>query len=165
MDVLNQYVESKDQIQQIARNVYAILEANDPFGIIRLSDIKRLEIEPSKEDEHKVTLNLMNFEDVNPRVSFDIARHLTLAIDEDYIKQQWFDKCLQIIKQANFAKAKKFLKEFSSSDFMLIQAITESYEALAVRGKSDLEIAKICADFITDKISKNSVQDFEISIE
>ncbi|CAL4858170.1 hypothetical protein BRC2024_KWYBBTRE_CDS_0067 [Acinetobacter phage vB_AbaM_AB-Navy-v2] len=148
MDVLSTFKESKAAIDEIAKTLFDMFESNDIYKIISHSDISYLDFTEHRTDDNLVMVNLYNYSDINPRISFEADRAKILSCDESTI-DMWHKASLDIIEAANTAKALKFLKDFTMTDHGLIHVIISNYEKLSEAGKTNQEIAEMSAKFIS----------------
>lgn len=157
MDVLANYLESKEMIKAVAKGLFAMLEANDPFGIIRHSDIVRLEIAEHQKDDSLVLINLMNFNDETPRVTFESPRDVALALGEEIIKL-WIEASKALIARTYFAVINKFLRDNEEEHYEIINAAIQVAPTLSRAGKTNTEIAKIVSEHMTTKLANKVLQ-------
>lgn len=157
MDILQKYNQSREELQALAKDIFTLLEQNDPYKIILLSDLARVEILDHKDDPSLVVVALLNHSDIVPKVSFDSPRELTLQMDNVLIKC-WLEESRKIIERSMYAIGVKFLKHFSQDDFIVIKTVIDNYAKLAQQEKTDQEIAQMCAKVITERITDKIIQ-------
>ncbi|EQA7786803.1 hypothetical protein ACX818_001397 [Acinetobacter baumannii] len=154
MDVLSEYQESKKALDEISKKLFNMFEENDKFKIIANSGVSYLDFSDHKEDHTKVIINLYTYSDVSPRVSFECNRASALSCDENTV-EMWLDASIKIIEIANMAKAKKFLKDFPSTDHALIHLVMAIADKIP--DQTDSKIAEFAAKQYT-KILKDKLK-------
>lgn len=157
MDVLSTYLESKEQINAIAKERFLLLEANDPFGIIRNSDIVRLEINEHKKDDSLVVIDLLNYHEEVPRVTFSTTREIALGVSEEILKD-WIEASKNLIESTYRTVLLKFFKNFEQNHFEIVNAGIQVAPTLSAAGKTNAEIADIVAKHMTTKKANQVLQ-------
>lgn len=150
MDVLEKFNESKEAIVVIEKTLFDMFESNDPYSIISQSDLTYLDLTDHKEDKSKLLVNIYNFKDVSPRITFESPRSNALSCDESMIKL-WLNKSKEIIIGANIMKCKRFLREFESTDHDLIAHLITTHKKCKDL-HPDSRIAEFAAKDFTNKL-------------
>lgn len=150
MDILDRFNESKEAIVEIEKALFDVFETNDPYGIIRNSDLTYLDFTDHKQDKSKLVINLYSYKDVVPRISFDCNRASTLSC-KDGVIETWVAKCQEIVLTANILKCKRFLKAFDPIDHDLIARLIVTHSKCK-NSYSDAKIAEFAAKEYTKQL-------------
>lgn len=156
MDPLNKFTQAKEELRVIQKALFLMFEENDIFGIIRQDELTYMEFVDHRHDDTKVIIELYNYRDTVPRITFEADRAASLACDETTITM-WIEASKNIVERAMAAKAKKFLKTFSSEDFQLISLVINAHDPLAKAGKSQDEIATTVAKSLIAHLSNKKL--------
>lgn len=153
MDIFSSYQEMKEALNVAEKSAFAMFEANDTFKIIDSSDIKFAEFAPHRQDDNKLVVNLYNYADSVPIVSFDGNRKDLLDCNENVIKI-WQEASKAVFSKAITAKLNKFMRDFQSDDDKQLIGIFCALEPV-VRGKPKADAVKIVADLYVKSLMEN----------
>lgn len=149
MDILSKYTETKKELDLLAKQVFSLFDENDVYGIINSSNVKYLEICDHKQFDNLVIINMGDYGDIAPILTFESDRKIVLEFDEESLIELWIQTSKNIIEKSNELKAKKFMKDYHKNDHGLIHLVISNYEKLSNLGKNDAEIAKLAAKGMT----------------
>lgn len=154
-DILDRFVQLRDELKIIQKNLFETLLENDVYNIIRHSDIVRLEITEAPNDASLVRIILLNHADEVPHMTFEAPRVIVLDQSEDII-DIWLEAAQNEVIKAMRAKVNRFLRDFGREDFDLISNTIMSYDALIARGNPHSEISKIVATVTARKLGEEN---------
>jgi site-specific recombinase XerC len=110
----------KEELNIAEKSCFAMFEANDTFKIIDSSDIKYAEFAQHRQDDTKLVVNLYNYADSVPVMSFDGNRK-DLLESSDKVIEIWLEASKEVYIKAITAK----LNNFSEQS---IRAMIHKYE-------------------------------------
>lgn len=161
MDIFSSYQEMKEELNIAEKSCFAMFEANDTFKIIDSSDIKYAEFAQHRQDDTKLVVNLYNYADSVPVMSFDGNRKDLLESSEKVIKI-WLEASKEVYIKAITAKLNKFSRDFQSDDDKLLIGLFCALEPV-IRGKPKTNAVKTVADIYVKNLIENTRYGLQIT--
>jgi ribosomal protein L30E len=161
MDIFSSYQEMKEELNIAEKSCFAMFEANDTFKIIDSSDIKYAEFAQHRQDDNKLVVNLYNYADSVPVMSFDGNRKDLLESSEKVI-DIWLEASKEVYIKAITAKLNKFSRDFQSDDDKLLIGLFCALEPV-IRGKPKTNAVKTVADIYVKNLIENTRYGLQIT--
>ena len=161
MDIFSSYQEMKEELNIAEKSCFAMFEANDTFKIIDSSDIKYAEFAQHRQDDNKLVVNLYNYADSVPVMSFDGNRK-DLLESSDKVIEIWLEASKEVYIKAITAKLNKFSRDFQSDDDKLLIGLLCALEPV-IRGKPKSNAVKIVADVYVKNLMENKRYGLQIT--
>lgn len=161
MDIFSSYQEMKEELNIAEKSCFAMFEANDTFKIIDSSDIKYAEFAQHRQDDTKLVVNLYNYADSVPVMSFDGNRK-DLLESSDKVIEIWLEASKEVYIKAITAKLNKFSRDFQSDDDKLLIGLFCALEPV-IRGKPKSNAVKIVADVYVKNLMENKRYGLQIT--
>ena len=161
MDIFSSYQEMKEELNIAEKSCFAMFEANDTFKIIDSSDIKYAEFAQHRQDDTKLVVNLYNYADSVPVMSFDGNRKDLLESSEKVI-DIWLEASKEVYIKAITAKLNKFSRDFQSDDDKLLIGLFCALEPV-IRGKPKTNAVKTVADVYVKNLIENTRYGLQIT--
>lgn len=161
MDIFSSYQEMKEELNIAEKSCFAMFEANDTFKIIDSSDIKYAEFAQHRQDDTKLVVNLYNYADSVPVMSFDGNRKDLLKSSEKVI-DIWLEASKEVYIKAITAKLNKFSRDFQSDDDKLLIGLFCALEPV-IRGKPKTNAVKTVADIYVKNLIENTRYGLQIT--
>ncbi|ADG36019.1 hypothetical protein Acj61p054 [Acinetobacter phage Acj61] len=161
MDIFSSYQEMKEELNIAEKSCFAMFEANDTFKIIDSSDIKYAEFAQHRQDDTKLVVNLYNYADSVPVMSFDGNRKDLLESSEKVI-DIWLEASKEVYIKAITAKLNKFSRDFQSDDDKLLIGLFCALEPV-IRGKPKTNAVKTVADIYVKNLIENTRYGLQIT--
>jgi hypothetical protein len=151
----------KEALNIAEKSCFAMFEANDTFKIIDSSDIKYAEFAQHRQDDTKLVVNLYNYADSVPVMSFDGNRKDLLKSSEKVI-DIWLEASKEVYIKAITAKLNKFSRDFQSDDDKLLIGLFCALEPV-IRGKPKTNAVKTVADIYVKNLIENTRYGLQIT--
>ena len=161
MDIFSSYQEMKEELNIAEKSCFAMFEANDTFKIIDSSDIKYAEFAQHRQDDTKLVVNLYDYADSVPVMSFDGNRKDLLESSEKVI-DIWLEASKEVYIKAITAKLNKFSRDFQSDDDKLLIGLFCALEPV-IRGKPKTNAVKTVADIYVKNLIENTRYGLQIT--
>jgi ribosomal protein L30E len=161
MDIFSSYQEMKEELNIAEKSCFAMFEANDTFKIIDSSDIKYAEFAQHRQDDTKLVVNLYNYADSVPVMSFDGNRK-DLLESSDKVIEIWLEASKEVYIKAITAKLNKFSRDFQSDDDKLLIGLFCALEPV-IRGKPKTNAVKTVADIYVKNLIENTRYGLQIT--
>ena len=161
MDIFSSYQEMKEELNIAEKSCFAMFEANDTFKIIDSSDIKYAEFAQHRQDDTKLVVNLYNYADSVPVMSFDGNRKDLLESSEKVI-DIWLEASKEVYIKAITAKLNKFSRNFQSDYDKLLIGLFCALEPV-IRGKPKTNAVKTVADIYVKNLIENTRYGLQIT--
>jgi ribosomal protein L30E len=161
MDIFSSYQEMKEELNIAEKSCFVMFEANDTFKIIDSSDIKYAEFAQHRQDDTKLVVNLYNYADSVPVMSFDGNRKDLLESSEKVI-DIWLEASKEVYIKAITAKLNKFSRDFQSDDDKLLIGLFCALEPV-IRGKPKTNAVKTVADIYVKNLIENTRYGLQIT--
>ena len=161
MDIFSSYQEMKEELNIAEKSCFVMFEANDTFKIIDSSDIKYAEFAQHRQDDTKLVVNLYNYADSVPVMSFDGNRK-DLLESSDKVIEIWLEASKEVYIKAITAKLNKFSRDFQSDDDKLLIGLFCALEPV-IRGKPKTNAVKTVADIYVKNLIENTRYGLQIT--